>query len=45
MKESLMNEWYRSELKNIAPELIAKWEERIGVKSNDWRIKSMSTKW
>lgn len=44
-KESLMNEWYRSELKNIVPELIAKWEERIGVKSNDWRIKNMTTRW
>jgi predicted metal-dependent hydrolase len=40
-----MNEWYRSQLKTIIPELIAKWEEKIGVRSNDWRVKSMTTRW
>lgn len=44
-KEELMTEWYRSELKKTVPELIEKWEDRIGVKSHDWRIKTMSTRW
>lgn len=44
-RESLMNEWYRSQLKEIIPELITKWEEKIWVKSNDWRVKSMTTRW
>jgi len=40
-----MNEWYRSELKNITPDIVHKWESKVGVKVNDWRIKLMKTKW
>jgi predicted metal-dependent hydrolase len=44
-RAEVMDEWYRTELKNIVPQLIAKWEEQIGVKSNDYGIKKMRTKW
>jgi hypothetical protein len=40
-----MNEWYRGELKAKMPSLIAKWEEIIGVKVNDFGVKNMRTKW
>lgn len=44
-REELMKEWYRAELKKQVPELIEKWEEVIGVKSKDWGIRLMRTKW
>ena len=40
-----MKEWYRKQLKEQLPQLIEKWEKIIGVKSNDWGIKQMKTKW
>ncbi len=44
-KQEIINEWYRSELKKSAPELIEKWEKKIGVKSNEFKIRKMKTKW
>ena len=41
----LLNEWYRRQLKNEVPQLIEKWEARIGVKVNDYGVKIMKTKW
>lgn len=37
--------WYRKQLKEIVPPLIKKWEVELGVKSADWGIKQMKTKW
>jgi len=44
-RERLLMEWYRSELKKQIPDLIAKWEKKIGVKVNSWGVKLMKTKW
>ncbi|WP_031428220.1 M48 family metallopeptidase [Flavimarina sp. Hel_I_48] len=44
-KSKILKEWYRKNLKSEIPELLAKWEERIGVKSKDWGVKQMRTKW
>lgn len=44
-RAELLKEWYRAELKKQIPPLIKRWEERIGVNSNDWRVKQMKTKW
>lgn len=44
-KKKIFDEWYRTELKKIIPKLIAKWEKKIGVKSNEFGIKKMRTKW
>lgn len=44
-KEKLLDEWYRNQLKSIVPKLIAKWERVIGVKSNEFGVKKMRTKW
>lgn len=41
----ILREWYRSKLKERIPAIIAKWENVIGVKANDWGIKQMRTKW
>lgn len=44
-KQEVLDEWYRSELKRIIPPMIENWEEKIGVKSNEYGIKKMRTKW
>jgi predicted metal-dependent hydrolase len=44
-KRKIIDEWYRTELKKITLKLIAKWEKKIGVKSKEFGIKKMRTKW
>ncbi|MBO8169197.1 MAG: M48 family metallopeptidase [Thermoanaerobacteraceae bacterium] len=44
-REKVMMEWYRSQLKSQIPEIIEKWEKRIGVKVDSWGVKLMKTKW
>jgi predicted metal-dependent hydrolase len=44
-RAELLKEWYRDQLKKITPKLLSKWEKKIGVKSDDWRVKQMKTKW
>lgn len=44
-RAELLREWYRDKLKKITPKLLSKWEKKIGVKSDDWRVKQMKTKW
>ena len=44
-KAIILKEWYRAEMKKQIPEILSKWESIIGVKSNEWAIKQMRTKW
>lgn len=44
-RELALNEWYRAELKQRLPALIAKWEPIIGQPVAEWGIKKMKTKW
>lgn len=44
-KANYFNTFYRRELRKLIPEYIAKWEQKLGVKANDWVIRSMKTKW
>lgn len=37
--------WYRQHLKQVIPQMIAKWEPIMGVKVDDWGVKQMKTKW
>ncbi len=41
----IINKWYRIQLEKIIKPLIEKWEAIIGVKSNEFRIKQMKTRW
>lgn len=45
IRKEIIENWYRQELKSIVPPLIKKWEKKIGVKSNEFGIKKMRTKW
>ncbi len=44
-KEKLITEWYRGQLKETIPNLLEKWQPKVGKKAADWGIKKMRTKW
>lgn len=44
-REEVVREWYRGLLKEELPDLIEKWEPKLGVKVQDWGVKRMKTKW
>ncbi len=44
-RAELLKEWYRVQLKDILPQLIEKWEIKIGAKCKSWGVKQMRTKW
>ena len=44
-RQQVLEGWYRQELKKLVPPLLAKWQPRLGVEVDDWRIKKMKTKW
>ena len=44
-RKSVINGWYRQQMKALLPEMIAKWEPVIGVEVAEWGIKRMKTKW
>ena len=44
-RQSLLDEWYRARMKEIVPQMIAKYEALMPVKSDAWGIKKMRTKW
>jgi predicted metal-dependent hydrolase len=44
-KEAVVADWYRHQLKNEVPALIAKWEPLMGVKVGRFFVQRMKTKW
>lgn len=44
-RQELMDEWYRGQLKQLIPPIIAKYEKIIGVSVAEFGIKKMKTKW
>jgi predicted metal-dependent hydrolase len=44
-RASVLNEWYRQQIKAAVPDLIQKWEPIVGVKVDEWAIKKMKTRW
>lgn len=44
-RQEIVEEWYRSELKIKARELIAQWESRIGVHVARFFVRRMKTRW
>ncbi|MBD3617467.1 MAG: M48 family metallopeptidase [Gracilimonas sp.] len=44
-REEVMREWYRDRLKDQIPELVVEWENKLGVKIEEWGVKLMKTKW
>jgi predicted metal-dependent hydrolase len=44
-KKEVLERWYRDQIKEITPRLIAKWEPLIGVRVNNFYVQRMKTKW
>jgi predicted metal-dependent hydrolase len=44
-RSKVFKEWYRKELKKQIPILLSKWEDIVGVSTNEWGVKQMKTKW
>jgi predicted metal-dependent hydrolase len=44
-RRELLEQWYREQIRDTLPELIAKWERRIGVKVARCFVQRMKTKW
>lgn len=44
-RRSLLNEWYRQQLKRAVPQIIKKYEKRMDVSVCEFGIKLMKTKW
>ena len=44
-REKVLLTWYRQQLKQFIPALIAQWEPVIGVQVAEWQVKQMKTKW
>jgi predicted metal-dependent hydrolase len=44
-RKEIMDEWYRAQLKEMVPMLIAKWEKVMAVEVKDFGVKKMKTKW
>lgn len=44
-RRKVLHEWYRSMLKMRIPVLLKQWEKKVGVKTTDWGVKSMRTRW
>ncbi len=44
-REAVLHQWYRQRLREQIPQLIAKWEPKIGVTVAQWSIKKMKTRW
>ena len=44
-RQTILEKWYRRKLKELVPEMIAKWEKKMRVKVAEFGIKKMKTKW
>jgi predicted metal-dependent hydrolase len=44
-RRTLLDRWYRAQLKAVVPDLIATWEPIIGRTVPAWTIRRMKTKW
>jgi predicted metal-dependent hydrolase len=40
-----LDSWYRGQLRQTIPDLLAKWESKLDVQVPDWNIRRMRTKW
>jgi predicted metal-dependent hydrolase len=44
-RQTLIDEWYREQIKKAIPPLLAKWQALIGVTVNRFFVQRMKTKW
>ncbi len=44
-RDAVLQRWYRRQLRDLLPPLLAKWEPRVGETVADVRIRRMKTRW
>lgn len=44
-RQTLVEEWYREQLKRAVPPLLARWQPLLGVEVERWFVQRMKTKW
>lgn len=44
-RRDLLDRWYREQLREAVPDVLAKWEPQVGVTVPRWSIRRMKTKW
>ena len=44
-KKNLLDRWLKREVRGLIPELLSKWEPRMGVKVDRFSVRKMSTRW
>lgn len=44
-RAEVLHRWYRDQLRPLVPPLVEKWQDALGVRVAEWRIKRMKTKW
>lgn len=44
-RREVLDRWYRAQLREAIPSVIAEWEPTVGVKVSRWSIRRMKTKW
>ncbi|MBO0360770.1 M48 family metallopeptidase [Hymenobacter sp. BT186] len=44
-REKVLTTWYRAQLKQQLPTLIAQWQQVVGVQVQEWGVKQMKTRW
>ena len=44
-KQSVMEEWYRQQLKEAMQPMIVEWEKKLGVTVEQFNVRKMKTKW
>ena len=44
-RRTILDRWYRTQLRQVLPERIIRWEPKIGVTVPKWDIRQMKTEW
>lgn len=44
-KKRILNEWYRTKMYAVLPEIFKKWELELNVDVKEWGVRIMKTKW
>lgn len=44
-REAVLMRWHREKLRELIPNLLVRWQHRLGVQVAGWGIKKMKTKW
>lgn len=44
-RERVLTGWYREQLKQLIPPVLAQWEPKLGVQATNWGIRKMKTRW